>query len=226
MSSNNPEDKLIENFAKGTVKGVLEFSKEQLVLFVKKFRDKKLAFIGEEKTIETAKEQYKSGESKFYHNYIENKELLFLVGMGLTLRKIENDSNKRTNLRTKILHKFNVRGLHIAEFVQNGTLNRYVAILLELTNSIEDLKDQIEEVLKNIERHSLFVKYTDRVGEIIRKSINITDSHKPKIFVISGEGPCASIIRENASQIIDYLKDYSCERISSLDRECLFFKLK
>lgn len=226
MSSDNPEDKLIENAAKGAIKGALEFSKEQLILFVKKFRDKKLAFIGEQKTIETAKEQYKSGESKFYHNYIKNKELLFLVGMGLTLRKIEDDPSKRKNLREKIFYRFKVKGLHIAEFVQNGILNRYIAILLELIDSIDDLEFQIEEVLKNIEKHSLFITGFDGLGDIIRKSINITDSHKPRIFVISGEGPCASIIRENLEKITEPLKDYSYEMISNLDRECLFFKLK
>jgi hypothetical protein len=226
MSSDNSDDKLIENVTKGAVKGFLEFSKEELASFIKKFRDKKLAFIGEEKTIETAKEQYKSGESKFYHSYIKNKELLFLVGMGLTLRKIENDSDKRTNLRTKILHKFKVKGLHIAEFVQNGILNRYIAILLELIDSIDDLENQIEEVLKNIEKHSLFVRNLDRLGEIIRKSINITDTYNPQIFVISGEGPCANIIRDSITKIAESLKNYSYERISTLGRECLFFKLK
>lgn len=226
MSLDNPVDRLVENSVKGAIKGTLEFSKEQIIYFIKKFRDKKLAFIGEKTTIETAKEQYKSGESKFYHGYIKDKELLFLVGMGLTLRKIESDSEKRTNLRTKILYKFKVKGLHIAEFVQNGILNRYIAILLELIDSIEDLENQIEEVLKNIEKHSLFVKKMDRLGEIIRKSMNITDTHKPEIFVISGEGPSADLIRDNVNQIAESLKDYSYEQISSLDRECLFFKFK
>ena len=34
---------------------------------IKKFRDRKLSFIEDEKTIEIAKEQYNSGESKFFH---------------------------------------------------------------------------------------------------------------------------------------------------------------
>jgi hypothetical protein len=225
MSSDNPEA-LIENVTKGAVKGFLEFSKEQAMLWIKKFRDKKLAFIGEEKIIQTAKEQYQSGESKFYHHYIKDKQLLFLVGMGLTLRKIENDPEKRQNFRSKILRKFDIKGLHIAEFVENGILNRYIGVLLELIDSIEDLKTQIEEVLANIEKHSLFIQTFEKVEDIIRKSIHLTDSHKPKIFVISGEGPCATILRENIPAITESLKDYSYERISKLDRECLFFKFK
>jgi len=226
MSSDNLGDKLIEDAAKGATKGFLEFTKEQVVLYIQKFRDKKLAFIGEQKTIDIAKEQYNSGESKFCHTYIHDKQLLFLVGMGLTLRRIEKDEEKRMNLRTKIIRKFTVKGLHIAEFVQNGILNRYMGILLEIVDSIKDLEKQIEEVLKNIERYSLFVQSKDRIGEIIRMSINTTHSFSPRIFVISGEGLAAETIRENIEKIQDTLQRYSLERISTLDRESLFFKLK
>lgn len=210
---------------KDAIKASLEFSKEQIVILVKKFRDRKLAFIEDEKTIELAKEQYESGESKFYHRYIHNKELLFLVGMGLTLRKVEENAEKRQNLRLKILHKYKVSGLHVAEFVQNGILNRYTAILLELVDSIEELEKQIEDILKNIDKYSLFVQSKDRIGEILRRTINITDSHSPTIFVISGEGSCAQLLKDNIKKIEDSLKKYSLERISTSIREILFFKL-
>lgn len=219
MSSNNSDD----IFA-GTVKGLLDFSAEQIGSFVKRLKEKKFGFIGEERTIEIAREQYKSGEAKFYHGYIHDKPLLFLVGMGLTLRKIEEDLPKRQNLRTKILRKFQLKGLHIAEFVQNGILNRYIAILLELVDSIKDLEIQIDEVLKNIDKHSLFVQGVDRIGEVIRKSINITDSHSPTIFVISGEGLSAELLQKDFKKIEDSLKRYSLERISTSRREILFFK--
>ena len=210
---------------KDTIEASLEFSKQQIVNFVKKFRDRKLAFIEDEKTIELAKEQYESGESKFYHRYIHDKKLLFLVGMGLTLRKVEENAEKRQNLMAKLFNKYKVEGLHVAEFVQNGILNRYNSILLELVDSIEDLEKQIENVLKNIEKYSLFVQGRDRIGEIIRRTINITDSHSPTIFVISGEGSCAKLLGDNVKKIEDSLKRYSLEKISTSNREILFFKL-
>jgi hypothetical protein len=210
---------------KDAIKASLEFSQEQIVVFVKKFRDRKLAFIEDEKTIELAKEQYNSGESKFYHNYIHNKKLLFLVGMGLTLRKVEENKEKRQNLRSKIFNKEKVDGLHVAEFVQNGILNRFNSILLELVDTIEDLEKQIEKVLKNIDKYSIFVQGRDRIGEIIRRAINITDSHSPIIFVISGEGSCAKLLSDNVKKIEDSLKRYNLERISTSNREILFFKL-
>ncbi len=220
MLSNNSGDKIIENI----VKGALEFSKDQIISLLKKLKNRKLAFIGEEKTIEIAREQYKSGESKFYHRYIRNKEMLFLIGMGLTLRRIEKDAEKRQNLRNKILRKHGIKGLHIAEFVQNGILNRYIGLLLEVVESIEDLENQIEEVLKDIRKHSIFVQNRDQIGEIIRKALTITDAFSPTIFVISGEGPAAELLKENIKKIDDSLREYSLERIITPKRECLFFK--
>jgi len=225
MPSEDPSDKIIEDVAKGATKGFLEYSKEQIISLVKKLRDKKLAFIKEEKTIEVAREQYRSGESKFYHNYIKDKELLFLIGMGLTLRKVEDDYEKRQNLRNKIFQKHKLKGLHIAEFVQNGILNRYIGILLEVVQSIGDLEKQIEEVLKDVDKHALFVQSTDKLGDVIRKSIILTDSHSPNIFVISGEGIAAEMLRKDIDKIKESLKKYSLERISTERHETLFFKL-
>lgn len=218
----------IESALKGATEGFLKWGEEFVKKLASKFKDRKLAFIQDEKTIKLVKEQYNSGELSFYNKYVEDKEMLFLLKMGLTLRSLEKDKDekRKMNLRDKIFNKYEVKGLHIAQFVENGILNRYIPILLELIESINDLENQIEEVLKNIESHSLFVRFEDRLGEIIRKSINITDSHKPRIFVISGEGICATIIRDNFEKIAESLKDYSCERISTLDRECLFFKRK
>ena len=98
MSSDNP----LSDVAEGTTKGLLDWSAEKIVQFVQKLKDKKLAFIEEKKTIEVVKEQYNSGEAKFYQKYIHDKNLLFLVRVGLTLRKIEDDEDRVQNLRNKI----------------------------------------------------------------------------------------------------------------------------
>jgi len=224
MSFEDPANNIVEDVAKGTVKGVLEFGKEELLSFIKKLRNRGLGFIGNGETIEIAREQYKSGESKFYHIYIEDKELLRLVGMGLTLRKVEGIVEKRTNLRNKIFEKYKVNGLHIAEFVQNGILNRYIGILVEELKSIKDLKEQIEEVLNNIEKHTLFIKGTDTLGEIIKKSSIIVHAHSPNVFIISGEGPAANLIKVNVEKIKSVFKDYVHEEISMANKETLFFR--
>lgn len=148
----------IESIASGTVKGFLEWSAESIRSLVQKFKEGKLAFIQDEETINLVKEQFNSGELNFYKIYINDKEVLFLVKIGLTLRKLETNLERKQNLRNKILKKYEVRGLHIAQFVENGILNRYIGILIDNLTSIEDFKIKILDILNNLEKHVLFVK--------------------------------------------------------------------
>jgi len=222
MSSDNP----ISDVAEGVSKGVLEWTKENILSLLQKLKDRKLAFIEESKTIEIVREQYRSGEAKFYQSYINDKKLLFLVKLGLTLRKLENDQERLQNLRGKILQKHRIDGLHIAEFVQNGVLNRYVGILLEKLNSIEKLKEDISYILNNIEKHTIFVQGTSKKSEIIKKTDILVNSHSPEIFIISGFKSAAKIVADSIDSFKIILKDYEFERFSSGEKETLFFKRK
>jgi len=222
MSSDSP----ISDIAEGATKGFLELSIEKIGSFIKKLKNKELGFIEEEKTIEIVREQYRSGEAKFYEIYIKDKNLLFLVRLGLTLRKLETDKERLQNLRDKILRKYDVEGLHIAEFVQNGVLNRYVSILLEELISIEKLTEDIEQILKNIEKYTIFVLSTSNKSDIIKNADIKVSSHSPKIFIISGFKSAAKIVAEGIDRFRIILKDYDFERFSSGEKEILFFKRK
>ncbi|MDO8741404.1 MAG: hypothetical protein Q7J54_07620 [Candidatus Woesearchaeota archaeon] len=222
MSSNNP----VSDAAEGITKGVLEWSSEKIASWVKKFRDRKLAFIQDQKTIEVVKEQYNSGETKFYKNYIKDEKLLFLVRLGLTLRKLEEEDERLHNLRGKIFKKYNVEGLHIAEFAQNGVLNMYVGILLEELTSIQKLEDDIGELLKNIEKYTLFVQGTSKKADVIKTVDVKAKSHSPKIFIISGFKQAAKLVSESVDSIKIILEDYDFERFSGGEKEILFFKKK
>jgi FixJ family two-component response regulator len=120
-----------EDIIAGATKGALDWSVEFIKSLVEKFKDRKIAFIEDEETIKIVKEQYNSGELNFYKAYIQDKELLFIVKLGLTLRRMESDSQRRNNLRDKIFRKYEIRGLRIAQFVENGILNRYIGILID-----------------------------------------------------------------------------------------------
>jgi len=193
----------ISDVAEGLTKGLLNWSVEKVDSFIQKLREKKLAFIEEPKTIEIVREQYKSGEAEFYKKYIKNKDILFLVRMGLTLRKLENEEERRLNLRDKLFKKYKLKGLHIAEFVQNGILNRYIGILLEELTSIETLEKEIEEILINIEKYTLFVQGTVKKSEVIKNVDIKVSSNSPHIFIVSGVKSAAKIVRE----IIEPLKE-------------------
>ena len=202
MSSDNP----ISDISEGVVKGFLDWSAEKIDSLVKKLKNKELAFIEEPKTIEIVREQYRSGEAKFYEIYIKDRNLLFLVKLGLTLRKLEQDKERTQNLRDKILKKHEIEGLHIAEFVQNGILNSYVAILLKELTSIEKLTEDIEQILKNIEKCTIFVLGTSNKAEIIKNADIKVNSHSPKIFIISGFKSAAKIVADS----IDSFKIMPC----------------
>jgi len=219
-----PSEKFVSDALEGATKGALEWSSDKISSWIKKLKERKLAFIKEQKTIDIVKEQYRSGEGSFYQKYVADKELLLLIRMGLTLRKLENDKDRLMNLRDKIYKKYKAKGLHIAEFVQNRLLNRYVGILIDELDSLESLGRDIEDVLKNIEKHVLFVQGFEKPHDIIIKSMTIINSHSPNIFVVSGAKSAAQIVGEIRGKLASSLKDYELETISELEIENLFFK--
>jgi len=214
----------IESAASGVAKGVLEWSADFIKSLAQKFKDKKLAFIQDSETIKLVKEQYNSGELNFYKNYIEDEDLLFLAKLGLTLRKLEGNLDRRTNLRTKIFNKYELKGLHIAQFVENGILNRYSAILIDNLASIEDLKKKIADTLNDIEKYVLFVQAKDDMRGIIEYVRTKVFANSPNIFIISGIYPASEIIRKCEETITKLLTNYELEKISSEYKENLFYK--
>jgi len=146
--------------------------------------------------------------------------------MGLTLRGLEreNEEEKRRNLRSKIFNKYKIKGLHIAQFVENGILNRYIGILIEDMFSIEKFKKDIMDVLGNIEKHVLFVQTKDQERDVINQVLSRIGSHSPMIFILSGISPAAEIVRNCEPKLRKMLIDYDLEKISSDQKENLFFK--
>ncbi len=216
---------MISDVAEGVTKGSLSYGEDKIKQLVGFFKSKKLKFIGDKKTIEIARETKKSGEWVFYKNYIDDKELLFIIKLGLILRKIEVDQKRLDNLKEKIIKKYGFKGLHVAYFVQNGILNRYVGILLDNLDSSKKLKNIILDVLKNIEKHTIFINWKHNQRTLLKESITITSAHKPEIFIISGIGSSAKIIAESEKELINVLNNYELEKISTGNKEILFFKL-
>lgn len=216
----------IKEASEGVVEGFLNWAEDYVKRLASEFRDKKLAFIQDERTIKRVKEQYKSGELAIYKEYISNKEVLFLLQMGLTLRalEMEGEEDRRKRLRGKIFQKYEVKGLHIAQFVENGVLNKYIGILIDNIVSIEKFKEDIIKVLQDIDKYVLFVQEKDSDREIIKRTLTIISSHSPMIFILSGIGSAAGVVRLCEPRLIEMLKDYELEKISSSQKENLFFK--
>jgi len=216
----------IERAAKGATKGFLEWGEEFIKKIASKFKDKELAFIQDEKTIKRVKEQYRSGELSFYKEYIEDKEMLFLLKMGLTLRSLEKDKEdeRKQNLRTKIFNKYQVRGVHICQFVENGILNRYIGVLIDDIISLESFRKEIMNILENIEKHVFFVKKDDAETNIIKQTTTSISMNSPMIFIISGISSAAKLVKNCEERLKELLPEYSVKRISEGEKEILFFK--
>ena len=158
--------------------------------------------------------------------YIEDKKTLFLLKMGLTLRSLskENEEERRNILRWKIFNKYKIAGLHIAQFVENGILNRYIGILVGEVSSVDELKKDIKDVLDNIEKHVLFVTAEDEEEDVIKNTKTVITSHTPMIFIVSGISSAAETVRNCEERLKESLIDYELEKISSGEKENLFFK--
>lgn len=214
----------VEEVASGAVKGVLDWTEDKVKAFVEKFKNRQLAFIQDQETIKLVKEQYNSGELNFYKIYVEDKKLLFLVRLGLILRKLENNRDRKQNLRNKIFQKYEINGLHIAQFAENGILNRYIGILIGDLKSIEDFKGKIINILENIEKYVLFVKNDDNERTIIQVAKTKVFANSPSIFIVSGISHAAEIVRKCEVVLTPLFIDYTLEKVSSGEKENLFYK--
>ena len=216
---------MISDTVEGATKALLSYGEEKIKQLVESFKSKKLKFIGDEETISSARATQKSGEWIFYKNYIKDKDLLFIIKLGLVLRKVEKDTNRLENLKEKIRQTYEMKGLHIAYFVQNGILNRYVGILLDDLDSAEGFDRVISSVLNNIEKHAIFVNWRYSKREVLKDSMTITSAHRSSIFIVSGIGSAAKVVQESEADLTEVLGKYELEKISTGTKEILFFKL-
>ena len=58
--------------------------------FVKKFRNRELNFVRDEKTVEDVNKTRTTTEFNFYKNYIDDKELKILLRCGIILKQYED----------------------------------------------------------------------------------------------------------------------------------------
>lgn len=126
------DEDLIAEAAEGITIGVLKWSKDEIISFVHKLQNKDLAFIGDKETIEVVKKERKTAEWDLYNRYIRDKNLRILAQAGLALRRLEqrNQVKQLESLRTKISSGFQTKGLHIAEFIQNELLDKFIGTSL------------------------------------------------------------------------------------------------
>jgi len=202
MSSENPNP--IADVAEGVTKGVLSFSKEQLSGLIEKFLNKELAFVEDPETINIAKEQRKTSEWYLFKQYIDEHDLRILFQLGLTLRKLERQKERVNSLRRNIIKKYETKGLHIAQLIQNGFFNRYLASALERTRTPEQLKLEIKNLLDDIENTVFFAQESDNADLVAQAIIIKILANSPKTFIICSSG----YAKNRCHEIEDIMKDW------------------
>jgi len=198
----------VASATEGVTRGFLGWTADRIKEYVVKFRNRELAFIDDVETINTAKEQRKTSEWGVFKKYIDDSDLRILFQMGLTLRKLEKHSKRLESLREKIKNKYKLKGLHFAQFIQNGFFLRYYTHLLEKGITPEELKTAVPDMLENIENTVIFISQSDdeeiKTDQITTKIY----AHNPNTFIIcstkSTMGKCETIKRKVMKRITGY----------------------
>jgi len=210
-------DNSVSDVAEGAFSATFKLGINGLKTLVQKFRDRKIAFIQDEKTLEKVREDLKSNELKFYKSYLSGFDLINTVLIGLTLRRLEEakDFERLEKLRAKIFSRYDAGGVHIAQAVQSGIVSRYINYLLEIRASEQVIRKRLMVFLEEIDSHVSFITfYTDETQEINRITTKI-NINSPEVFVISGMGSATQkaekVIKEVDKKDISnyYREDYS-----------------
>lgn len=203
------EQSPITDAAEGVTKGVLSWGEEKIKSLASGFLDKKLIFINNKETIDLVKEQLKSGDWSLCKQYLKDKDLKILVQLGLTLRKLESKPEQLHDLRNKILNKYQERGLHIAQVVQNNILTEFIGSVASKAHSGTDIIGKVENLLLNVDKLVLFIKAEDNV-ERRSNEINIRlQANNPDAMILfsfkSAIETCKQIRKILESNLENYL---------------------
>lgn len=222
-------DDFVADAAEGVARVVISCTTEKVKNLVRRFRDRKLAFIQERETIDNVKEQLKTNENSFYENYIEDEEMRYCLAMGLTLRKLDSEGQlkRREDLCKRISDKFGLKGLHISYLVQNGVLSRYLTSLMEEIKDLNVLKRKIRDFLDEIDKFSYFIRAGQEVKQVSDTIKTKLNANTPEVFILSGMGSAAQIILSSFEAIQeDVCAEYDFERYSGKKREILLLTKK
>ncbi len=173
-----PSDDTTAKVAEGVTTAIIKLTAEQVKELIIKFRNKDIAFIEDASIILRIRAQRDTPSWKFYEMYVKEHDLRIQIQLGLTLRTYtkNNDTDNIEKLRTKISKKYDIAGLHIAEYVSSNVLSKYIGSLIDTTSSTQQIIDKVTDVLKNVERDVVFIKNGDDAkskADIIQLRINV-----------------------------------------------------
>jgi hypothetical protein len=221
MSSKDP----LASVAEGATKGFLEYTEDKAKEFITKFLNRKLAFVQDVETINTVKDAKRASEYKYFQQYISNSDYRILFQLGLTLRRFEKDNKRLTLLRDKIVLKYGEKGLHIAQFVQNGLVGKYVGNILEVsTIDPKDLPTEIEKLFGNIENIVNYIEQLDNVDKKVKEIVTKMLAYSPRIYVICSTKSAMELCHKILERVMKEISNYEVELYKTDIKEVYFLK--
>lgn len=214
----------IASASEGAVKGILSWTEEKIKELLVRFKNRDIAFVQDPKTITLAKEQRKTSEWNLFKEYIEDPDRRILFQMGLTLRKLEaQEQFKELNsLRNKILNRYDAKGLHVAQFIQNGFFGKFLGNILERASTPQKLKFEIENLLENIDMMVFFVKQDDDVDKKTEEVVVKILANSPNTFIICGGGKAMENCEEIMKKTMKRISNYTVELYKTEFKEIYF----
>lgn len=216
------EKDLIEAAAKGVTSSVIDYSEEKIKNIAQSFLNKDVAFIKDEETIKSVKEQSKNGELALFKEYIDDKDCIVLFRCGLSLKKLDEQKkeDKLKKLQEDIKSKYKLEGLHFAYFIQNGLFAKYVINLIEknICHKKSEIKEEIEYLYNNIKNCVAFIYNTENVEKKSREIVNTIDAHKPNCFIISAKLSAVDKAKQISEIVIEEINNYEEEFITSKNK--------
>jgi hypothetical protein len=220
--ASNPSEGPLESAAKGAVKGFLEWTAERVKEYAQKIKRKDAYLLQNVGSFEELIKQRKTTEFQIFRENIDDEDLRNCFQMGLTLRGIEDNPESCKALRNTILKTYKAKGLHVAQFVQNGIFAKFIGRYLEESLTPKEMKKEIQNLFDNIELTNSFVQVNDDIRIEVEKIVNRINSHNPRTYVISGLGSVKEKCRQIAREVLKRVNDYSLETYST-ERKIIIF---
>lgn len=210
--------------AEGKRRAELDFTKEQITAYVKRIKNGEIGVFNEvSSAFKSIQIERSSPEWKLYAPYIRNKQLRKLTNYGLQLR-METSVHRREFLKNKIRRRYGLSGWHVAEFVMNRILSKFITSVMDANKQEEELVKDIEQILNNIESNVTFIHMDTNVTEETTAVVSKLKQLAPALYILTSKGSATSLCRrivENARPIV---VGYTIDEYTEGDEYVVFFK--
>lgn len=218
-------DKVIADIAEGVTKGTLSWTGEQVSQIVKKLKSGKSGILNNlSQSFNSLKIQRNSSEWKLYSQYIKDPKLRKLTNFGLQLRSYTKDKTQLESLREKIRKRYELKGLHIAEFVASKILSKFIASMIDANKPSKQMSSEIEQMLNNVEQDVSFIHSGTNSNTTIENVIRILNASSPQLHILSSKGRVNNNCKNMVVSISKKVKGYKVEEYSDEDEYAVFFK--